>query len=412
MTRRHERGATLVLVVVGLLALIAMAGLALDTAHVLLNKSRLQSALDAAALAGAKALSQSVSTSTATAAASSVFTLNLAQYPELRNAVNGGLTLVTEYSATLNPFSPGTIPAKFVRTSVTGFATQMSLISVLGISSINVAGNAVAGPSPPIVSACNVVPVFMCANPAQPPLYGYQVDQVVGLNQVTGTTSAIGPGNYGLLSLGGNGASIVRNNLAGSYASCVSTGPNVPTEPGVAAGPVSQGINTRFNDYKAGLSPATYPPDVINTAAHQTNLTTDTTAAGCTPNTAPCIKQGSTVVTTATQLNFNYASYNALLTSKSYDTQPLPAPNGAAFGRRILAVPLGDCTGAANGKNSVTVSGFACVFLLQQLPNGSNDTIYGQIIKSCDSGGRPGTGGGTTGPYIIELYKSAGSPDS
>jgi hypothetical protein len=402
MTRRHERGATLVLVVVGLLALIAMAGLALDTAHVLLNKSRLQSALDAAALAGAKWLDLSASTDTATLWAGRVFSANLTQYPELQKAVNGGLTLVTEYSATLNPFSPGTIPAKFVRTSVTGFATQMSLISVLGISSINVTGNAVAGPSPPIVSACNVVPVFMCANPANPPLYGYQIDQVVGLNQVTGSTSAIGPGNYGLLSLGGNGGNIVQNNLAGAYSSCVGTGPNVPTETGVAAGPVSQGINTRFNQYKGGLSPDTYPPDVINTAAHQTSLTTDGSGK---------IMQGSTVVTTASQLNFNYASYTSLLNSSSYDTPP--APNGpAAFKRRVLAVPLGDCTGAANGKNTVTVSGFACVFLLQQLPNGSNDTIYGQIIGSCDAGGRPGTGGGTSGPYIIELYKSAGSPDS
>ena len=148
--------------------------------------------------------------------------------------------------------------------------------------------------------------------------------------------------------------------------------------------------------------PPTYPPDVINSAAHQTSLTTDWSGN---------IKQGSTVVTTASQLNFNYASYTALLLSKSYDTQPMP--NGtAAFGRRILAVPLGDCTGAANGKNTVTVSGFACMFLLQQLPNGSNDEIYGQIISSCDAGGKPGTGGGTTGPHIIELYKSAGSPDS
>ena len=54
MARRRERGAALVLVVVGMLALLAMAGLAIDTAHVLLNKSRLQSALDAAALAAAK----------------------------------------------------------------------------------------------------------------------------------------------------------------------------------------------------------------------------------------------------------------------------------------------------------------------------------------------------------------------
>src|SRR6266702_4847120 len=262
MVRQRERGATLVLVVVGLLALIAMAGLGLDTAHVLLNKARLQSALDAAALAGAKSLDASASTPTATGAAGSVFVKNVLPYSELNNA---GVTLITEYSSTLNPFSPGTTPAKFVRASVAGFTTQMSLISVLGISSINVAGNAVAGPSPPIVSACNVAPVFMCADPTKPPLYGYTIDQVVSLNQVTGSKSAIGPGNYGLLSLGGNGGSIVRNNLAGAYSSCVSKGPNVPTEPGVAAGPVSEGINTRFNMYKAGLDAATYPPDVINT---------------------------------------------------------------------------------------------------------------------------------------------------
>lgn len=402
MARGRECGATVVLVLVGLLALIAMAGLALDTAHVLLNKSRLQSALDAAALAAAKVLDQSASTATATAAAGSVFTLNLAQYPELRNQVNSGLTLVTEYSATLNPFSPGTTPAKFARTSITGFTTQMSLVTVLGIPTINMTGNAVAGPSPPIVSACNVAPVFMCGNPAQPPLFGYQVDQVVGLNQVTGTTSAIGPGNYGLLSLGGNGGALVRNNLAGGYSSCVSEGPNTPTEPGVAAGPVSQGINTRFNIYSAGLSSATYPPDPINSVAHQTSLTTDANGN---------IIQGGTVVTTASQLSFNYSNYNSLLQSQSYDTQP--SPNGtAAFGRRILAVPIGDCTGLTNGKNTVTVSGYACLFLLQQLPNGSNDEIYGQILSNCDAGGKPGTGGGTAGPHIIELYKSAGSQDS
>jgi hypothetical protein len=402
MTRRRERGAILVLVLVGLLALIAMAGLALDTAHVLLNKSRLQSALDAAALAGAKSLDQSASTATATLSAGSVFNANLVKYPELQTAVSGGLSLVVEYSSTLNPFSPGTAPAKFVRASITGFKTQMSLISALGISSINMTGNAVAGPSPPITSACNIVPVFMCADPTKPPLFGYAIDQVVGLNQVTGSTSAIGPGNFGLLSLGGNGGSIVRNNLAGSYSSCVSTGPNVPTEPGVAAGPVSEGINTRFNIYKSGLSSSTYPPDVINTTSHQTSLTTDGSGN---------VTQGGTVVTTASQLTFNYASYTALLKSQSYDAQP--APNGtAAFGRRVLAVPLGDCTGAANGKNTVTVNGFACVFLLQQLPNGSNDTIYGQILKDCDAGGKAGAGGGTTGPHIIELYKSAGSPDS
>jgi len=38
--------------------------------------------------------------------------------------------------------------------------------------------------------------------------------------------------------------------------------------------------------------------------------------------------------------------------------------------------------------------------------------IFGQIIGTCDAGGKPGAGSSATGPHIIELYKSAGSPDS
>jgi Flp pilus assembly protein TadG len=391
------------LVVVALLALIAIAGLALDTAHVVLNKSRLQSALDAAALAAAKVLDQSASTTLATTAAGGVFTLNLTQYPELQQAVGNGLVLTTQYSSTLIPFNAGSSPAAFVRTSITGFTTQMSLSSVLGIASMNVGGSAVAGPSPSLVTACNVVPVFMCATvSAGRPLYGYSVNEVVVLNQVTGSSSPVGPGNFGLLALGGNGAGTVRDNLAGHYAGCTSIGATAATEPGVAAGPVSQGINTRFDEYKGGLSAASYPPDVINSAAHQTLLSTDANGN---------VTQNGTIVTAANQLNFNYADYTALVAAGSYDTTPLPAGT-AAFGRRIVAVPLGDCSGAANGKNTVTVSGFACVFLLQALGNGSNDPIFGQVISSCDAGGRPGAGSGSVGPHVIELYKSAGSPDS
>jgi Flp pilus assembly protein TadG len=400
MARRNERGATLILAVVGMLALIAMAGLALDTAHVLLNKSRLQSALDAAALAAAKQLDLSASTDKASFDASTNFTANL--YPELQRA---NVTLVTEFSPTLNPFTPGLV-GPYVRTSVAGFTTQMSLVSILGINSMNVAGSAVAGPSPALTTACNIVPVVMCSTKAAgPPLYGYTADQVVGLNQTSNTPTTIGPGNYGLLRLSGSGPgdAIVRQNLAGSYAACATIGPkSVDTQPGVGAGPVSDGINTRFNQYKAGLTVDTYPPDVINTAAHQTSL------SGSGTN----VLQGTTKVTTASDLTFNYAKYTALETAGTYDTQPLPGGK-AAFGRRVLAVPLGDCTGQANGTNTVAINGFACVFLLQHLGLGANaNIIYGQIISGCDANGQTGVGAGATGPHKIELYKSAGSTDS
>jgi hypothetical protein len=398
-----------VLVVIGMLALLAMAGLAVDTAHVLLNKSRLQSALDAAALAAAKSLSQSTDTTVADKAAGDVFTLNyLGQYPELQSAVAGGLKLTTEYSSTLIPFNAGTSPALFVRASIAGFATQMSLISVLGITSMNVAGSAVAGPSPPLATACNIVPVFVCADTTvgTAPLFNFQVGQVLGLNLSAGSTSTIGPGNYGLLSIGGNGANLVKDNLAGDYANCASVNNSVPTEPGVAAGPVADGINTRFNVYKGGLSSSTYPPDPVNSAAHQTSLTQ--AANGDVMQDATDISTITPASSQAAALTFNYSNYN----TASYDSTVPPAVPK----RRVLAVPLGNCTGLANGKNSVTVSGFACVFLLQALGNGANNNeIFAQITSGCDANGVPGAGGGggpTTGPFTIELYKSAGSPDS
>jgi Flp pilus assembly protein TadG len=410
----RQRGVTVVLVLVALLALIGIAGLAIDTAHVVLNKARLQSALDAAALGAAKVLDQTASTTQATAAANSVFALNVAQYPELQRAASGGLSMTTQFSATLNPFSAGTTPAQFVRTSVTGFATAMSLVTVLGISSINVGGSAVAGPSATLQQVCNIVPIMMCASSAAPgPLFGYAVDQVLGLKKVPSsgaTGTSLGPGNYNLISIGGTGASIVRTNFAGSYNSCATTGTALPTEPGVAAGPVEQGVNTRFNSYQGGLSASSYPPDVINSNAHQTSLSNN--AQGCGKSCTDGVWQGKTLVTTASQLTFNWSNYNSLLPAGPYDTQPQPTGN-AVFRRREIAVPIGDCSTAVNGRGSVNVLGFACLFLLQQMSTGGMEQLYAQVIKTCDTGGRPGAGANSgPGPHIIQLYKSAGSPDS
>ena len=54
--RQTQKGAVGILVLAGMVALLAMAGLALDSSHAMLNKTRLQNAVDAAALSGAKEL--------------------------------------------------------------------------------------------------------------------------------------------------------------------------------------------------------------------------------------------------------------------------------------------------------------------------------------------------------------------
>lgn len=415
MDARRQAGVVIVLVLVAMLALLAIAGLALDTSHVLLNKARLQSTLDAAALAAAKQLDLTGSAAQATTSANAVYALNVAQYPELQSAAGGGLTLTVQFSSSLSPFNAGTLPAKFVRTSIAGFRNSMSLSQVLGITSLNVGGSAVAGPSATIRQACNIVPIMMCASAVPgPPLFGYTVDQVLGLKKIPSngaTGTDLGPGNYNLIALGGTGGSLVRDNFAGSFSGCTTIGDSMVTEPGVNAGPVEQGVNTRFNQYNGGLSSSDYPPDVINSAAHQTSLTS--TASNCHGNNCPTgIYQGSTLVTGAAQLTFNYANYNALQPSGPYDTQP--RPNGiAGFRRREVAVPIGDCSSAVNGRGSVNVLGFACLFLLQSMSTGGQEQLYAQVISGCDTGGRPGAGsGGGPGPHIIQLYKSAGSPDS
>jgi hypothetical protein len=72
---------------------------------------------------------------------------------------------------------------------------------------------------------------------------------------------------------------------------------------------------------------------------------------------------------------------------------------------------MGDCSTAANGTGSVNVLGFACLFLLQAMSTAGQETLYAQVISTCDAEGQPGAGAGP-GPHVIELYKSAGSPDS
>lgn len=422
----RQRGAVMPLVVIALLALIGITALALDGAHVVLNKARLQSALDAAALSAAKVLDQTNSTTQATAAADSVFTLNATPYPELTRAVGTGLTMSTQYSSTLIPFTAGTTPAKFVRTQITGFSTVMSLAAVLGLSSINVGGSAVAGPSPSINQVCDIVPIMLCASSAAPaPLYGYSVDQILGLKKVPSSGAQgtdLGPGNYNLLALDSVGAATVRSNFGGSFSACATTGQPVTTEPGVAAGPVAEGLNTRFNDFSGPMrgTQAQYPPDVIGcpNAANCTSSQTQLTWQTCNNNQSGCtesVQQGSganaITVTTASQISpsaASWAGYNARAAAGAYDTAP---PTGH-FQRRVVAVPLGDCSAAVNGRGSVNVLGFACVFFLQPVQQ-STGQIFAQIVSSCDAHGQVGPGAGTGPlPHKIQLYKSAGSPDS
>lgn len=408
-----QRGVALVMIVIAMAALLLMAGLALDVGHMMLSESRLQNTADAAALAAAKTLDETASTTLATTAALQAFGLNAAASgnKELSSSYTSGTLQVTiQYSSTLPPFTPGSTTGPYVRVDATGFALPTWLVGVGGINKLTVAASAVAGPSPTINTACNVAPMLVCGNPnaGASGLWGYTLNAPQSLKSAAPGSSAVGPGNFQLIQLGGTGANIVRQNMGGDYAACSTSGNTVQTETGNEAGPVAQGLNTRFGQYSGPVSESQYPPDVITTYESPA-LTVDSSGN---------IWQGKTEITSSNINNnstpnvFSYQDYlSGEANPASYTYEPVSSGGPAVFNRRILTVPVGDCTGTANGSTTVPVIGFACFFLIQPVSQqGSSDYVVGQFVGNCDVNGNPGPNPGSgPGPYVIELYHDPGS---
>ncbi|MDH5255363.1 MAG: pilus assembly protein, partial [Gammaproteobacteria bacterium] len=310
---------------------------------------------------------------------------------------------------TLQPFSPGTTPAEYVRVRASNFRMPAWLTPVIGRDNKVVGASAVAGPSPTILEACNVVPLVVCGTPpsqgGSAPYWGFQPGQPQVLKATSGQQSGIGPGNFQLLRLGGSGANVLRENLAGGYDGCL-TGNTLPTQPGNDVGPVTQGINTRLNRYTGPLSSSRdiYPPDVVTRQTTPRLDYDDTTGA---------ITQGGRRITSSSQLNFNYADYQNAVARGSFDVQPAPGGSGA-FQRRVMPVPIADCTGVNTGQTDLPLLGVACYFLLQEAEQqGTRSRIYGEFVAECDAGGMPGPNPSSIpGPYRVQLYRNFLSGDS
>lgn len=410
--RFRQRGVALPLVVIGLVAMLAIAGLALDSSHAFVNKTRLQNMADAAALAAAKVYDQTADTVPSTAAANSVFGLNTdgnGNFEIDGEYDSGNISVVVQYSQTLNPFVPSGI-GPYVRVIATGFNMATGLSAVINIASIDVAATAVAGPSPTIDNACNIAPLVVCANDVNDNYYGFDQDTLMVLKPTPGDHDDVGPGNYKLLRLNCPGGACVRDAMAGTYDACATTGQTVESEPGVDAGPTSQGFNTRFGEYVGPVSPDDYPPDVVT---HSTTPRLETFEDPGTGDDVITWGNGGPVVTTAADITgYDYNNYVYRTTHGMYDFAPGGSPGGVEW-RRVLAMPVADCTGDQTGQSTLNVEGFACFYMLQKIGGGVDKNIFGQFVNSCLAGGAPGPDPGSgPGPYLIQLYKDPDSGDS
>jgi hypothetical protein len=406
-SRNKQRGAVMILAVVGMVALLGMVGLALDGGHAMLNKTRLQNAVDAAALGAAKELDQTGDTLLARNEAIAIVGTNGAALgnSEMGAAVaDGTIDIEVQFSSTLNPFVPGTSPAEYVRVRARNFRLPTWFAGIVGITDKVVAATAVAGPSPTINTACNIAPMMVCGDPAAGgPYWGYTPGEPDVLKSST-SDFEVGTGNFQLIRLGDNaGAADVRLALAGNYDGCVSTDETVQTEPGNTVGPVVQGINTRFGAYSGPMQgqELTYPPDVI-TEQPSPLLSYDSDTQQ--------IYQDTTPIQSDQDLSYGYNEYLSALGQQSFNN----APPVGEYLRREVAIPIGDCTTAVNGSGDVPVLGFGCYFLIQEAEqHGNNSHVFGQFLEDCNAGGLPGPAPGDgPGLYIIQLYKDPDSPDA
>jgi Flp pilus assembly protein TadG len=385
-TPGRQRGIILPLLAVGMVVIVGMVGLALDMGHAYLSKTRLQNALDAAALSSAKTLDETNDTVLATTAAITTFNSNAALDMD-----NPAVTLVVQFSPTLIPFVSGAANPLYVRVRVASYQQEMWFAQVLpGTGTEKIVGaTAVAGPSPVLGVICDIAPIMVCGDPAADDdcddgsCYGYTYDPdsttETILKSGAGEHGEVGPGNYQLVNLADSkGGNDIRYNLAGSFEQCFNTDNDINTATGNNVGPVAQGLNTRFGMYNGPFSPEDrdiYKPDLVSDL-HSTD-------------------------------GYYFSDYLGAYASSSFDN-----PDGEAE-RRVVSVPIGDCSGTTNGTGTVPLLGLGCFFLTRPAEQNGEQRIYGQFVEGCGAHGIPGPDPVSgPGPHIIVLYKDPDNVDS
>ncbi len=421
----QQRGAVTVIIVIALVAILMMAALVLDGGHMLLNKTRLQNAVDAAALSGAKTLSQVMGAGNAASATrdAALFTLNenakAAGNQELLTAIGGNLgafAVVELADNVYGPFSfPGPANASYVRVKVENYSLAgyfWSIAQSIGSGTVgakSLTAIATAGPSP--TSPCKLAPLLVCGdqtkyNPDAGMFWGYRFGDLEVLKSAAKNSDPIGPGNFQLLDFGAGGKE-VGELMAGGGSVCRNVGDSVDTKPGNTVGPSVQGLNTRFGDYTGPYRGSDYPPDLVTTYSNPLIKYNDAVSpARVEYQGQPVASSNGNLSAGGTQL-FDYNDYAARAAACVAGGGAGCESNGV-FERRILRIVVGDCSGKNAGASSIPVLGFGCFYVLQPAQSAGGDSqIFGQFVKQCDGDNVPGpTPQDDAGPQIIQLYKT------
>jgi hypothetical protein len=226
----------------------------------------------------------------------------------------------------------------------------------------NLTAEATAGMSVPLNIFNGHLPVFVVDNNDGTALVPGDMYTFRG-----GPQNSVSPGNYQALAIDGSGGADDRTGLASGVKNIASPGGFVDTKPGVTAGAIRQGINTRFDDYAAGMDPAMYPPD--------TNIAE----------------------------NITYEQYVNGTVTKA------PGHPGVD-GRRVVLIPIVKLNQLEGGRTEVQIDRFGAFFLRSKVSGGNGGDLEAEYIGVgvvVGNGGYDPNGPTNPGPPITKpvLYK-------
>ena len=336
VTRKRERGSILATSAIGMLSILLAVGLGVDISRFYLAKTELQNAADAAALAAVSALNTSSlgitkATDRAVAAMNNYdFNKTGVTFPRsnVLFAVNLDGPYMSEGSAMAQPAN-----IRFVQVTTPESSIGVSFAAPVLGNSKNLSATATAGLSVPLNMFCNFLPVSVID-------YGVPIAPGNTYTFRADTGGSITPGNYQILAVAGEGGKDVRIGLAAGVDKCAAPGEvyEVDTKPGLTAGAVRQGLNTRFDEYQTSqVNPEDMPPD--------TNIKED----------------------------INYDQYKV--------GSPSQAPrNTGVDGRRVVVIPIVKQDQYDQGRGTVRFDRFGTFFLQTKVSNGNGGDMVAEYI--------------------------------
>jgi len=353
-TKKGERGSILAMSAVGLLAVVLAAGLAVDISHFYLVKAELQNAADASALAAASAINSKPSgiiegTNRAIRAMNS-YEFNNTNIVFTAANVTWSKNLEGGYMSVADAATPAQAPdIRFAKITTPDSPVGVSFAATVLGGSKNLSATATAGLSVPLNVTCNFIPLSVL------------IDNDTSL-LVPGTTYTIradtggspSPGNYQILAVAGPGGVDVGFGIGAGVDACAKAGEEyaVDTKPGLTAGKVRTGINSRFDDYGGSqLDPLQEPPD--------TN-----------------VKEGIT-----------WNDYSKFLGcgrpgAIACNSQYVKAPAHAGVDmRRVVLIPLVKVSEFDQGRNVVKFFRFGAFFLKTKAANGNGGEMQAEYIE-------------------------------